>query len=468
MYAPSHQPFCHSTKTLSPFHQLFDFTNLRGFSLTLTPGFYNSQVDMFLDGTYHHVGCYSLGSNQPSDEQSASRNFWDMLIRRCPNLEELTIDGISSLPTDVHTLVDGRWPKLRKLTLGDVSIDGQLGMVNNSDQKHPFITFLEAHPTLQSLSLSRHNIQPTHFASLDPVFLKLTEFRGTLQQLQALPHLLPLLKSVTFRDPMQTRDISALTVAGVLQSLPSLTELKISFILHSMYDSGNLLRSLISSCPRIRHLDLTCAHKPSFQLVRFFLLVFSSHSTVISCWQDSFSKNIRGFTKLRTLHLTIVKYPGDETLSAGAARIARTNPRLEKFTLTFLPPSHPLPLPYSIPLFPFPLPSRATGIFKLTCDEHGLPVSLAGLEHRRVIWPFGLGVTSRRKKYVSDLRPRGYPGRRKRGLDSVTSLLLERSVAGEEMRMILFCGLLVCLAMWGFMAGGRSSVRGQLRGAVEL
>jgi hypothetical protein len=190
-----------------------------------------------------------------------------MLLHRCPNLEELTIEGVSTLPTDVHSLVEGRWPHLRKLVLGDVSIDWVPGPINPA-QKRPFISFLEAHPKLDSLSLSRYSIQASHLSTLDPGSLQLSSFSGTLQQLQALPYLHQYLKSVTFRDPMQTREVSAQAVAGLLQGLPGLTELKISFMLHSMYDSGNLLRSLITSCPRLRHLELTCGNKPSFQLVR--------------------------------------------------------------------------------------------------------------------------------------------------------------------------------------------------------
>ena len=85
------------------------------------------------------------------------------------------------------------------------------------------------------------------------------------------------IKSVTFCDAVELREIFLPTVANLLRNLVLLTELKIAFTLHSMYDSGNLLGSLIQSCPKLRHLELTCGHKPSFQLVSiqfqpFFLL----------------------------------------------------------------------------------------------------------------------------------------------------------------------------------------------------
>lgn len=151
-----------------------------------------------------------------------------------------------------------------------------------------------------------------------------------------------------------------------------------------------------------------------------------------------------------------MKYPGDETLACGAARIARNNPRLKNFTLTFIPPTYPLPLPFALPYIPLPTPIRCSGSFTLSCDKHGLPLSLSALEDRQMIWPWGLGTSSSTKRYVNDLRPLSSPGRRKGGIGGLMNLALERTPAGEEMRMILFCGMLVCLAMWGFMASGRN------------
>jgi len=196
-----------------------------------------------------------------------------MLIRRCPNLEELAIDGFSSVPTDIQFLVEGRWPRLRNLSLGDVCMDWFPKSLNPGE-KRPFISFPEAHLSLEHLTLSRHAIQLSHFTSLEAGSLsKMTTLSGTHQQLHALPHLHRSLQSVIFRDPVDTRDVSAPTVATLLRDLPSLTSLKISFALHSMYDSGNLLQSLIQSCPLLRHLELTCGHKPSFQLVRTYLIL---------------------------------------------------------------------------------------------------------------------------------------------------------------------------------------------------
>ena len=192
-----------------------------------------------------------------------------MLTGHCPNLEELGVEGSSSVPTDIHCLVEGRWPTLKKLSLGDVCWD-LCPRSSSPGEKRPFVAFLEAHQYLESLSLSRHTIQPIHLSTLSPESLSgVTSFSGTHQQLQALPHLHSSLKSVTFRDPVETREVSSITVASLLRDITSLTELKVSFTLHSMYDSGNLLHSLVQACPNLRHLDLTCEHKPSFHLASF-------------------------------------------------------------------------------------------------------------------------------------------------------------------------------------------------------
>lgn len=207
-----------------------------------------------------------------------------MLMKRCPNLQELVIDGVSPFPVDARPLSYARWPNLRRLVLGDVAVDWLPGdALAAPDAKSPFIEFLEAHPNLQTLGLSRSNVSHTRLATMAPDTVKLRSFTGTLEQLQSIPHMHKYLDCVAFREPMRTRDVTALAVAGLLQKLTSLTKLKISFMLHSMYDSGNLLRSLIASCPNLTHLELACGHKPSFQLVCFSLDPLGRLLTMLFC-----------------------------------------------------------------------------------------------------------------------------------------------------------------------------------------
>ncbi|KAL0574490.1 hypothetical protein V5O48_007465 [Marasmius crinis-equi] len=272
-------------------------------------------------------------------------------------------------------------------------------------------------------------VDENQLSTLEPSALNLRTFSGTLEQLQALSHTHPYLESVTFRESMQTREVTSLVVAGLLERLTSLTKLKISFTLHSMYDSGNLLKSLIASCPNLQYLELICDHRPSFQI-------------------ETFSKTIRGFSKLRVLHLSIVRYPGDENLASGAARIAVANPRLEKFTLTFLPMERPASFPFYVSFKRFSLGTKTSGSFTLMCNDHGLPITLTAYEKSRFVWPMGLGYSCRKKRYIIDLRPAGSPSRGKKGF---ASLLSESSAAGQELRVMVFCGFLVCLAMLGLL-----------------
>jgi hypothetical protein len=232
--------------------------------------------------TSHSSNRFELISS-PYIAALATSRLWDMLISRCPNLEELSIEGFSIHSIDAHRLVQGRWPNLRKMTLGDVIVDLNLNPVNPGPtldlEKLPSIEFLEAHPKLQSLHTSPHALAPAHLSSLSPSsFPALIEFSGTLEQLQTLAPSHPhshshridtsrQLKSVGFHEPMVMREVTHLAVCNVLRGLENLTMLRISFVLHSIYESGSLLRSLVGSCPRLERLDLECGHMPSFTLV---------------------------------------------------------------------------------------------------------------------------------------------------------------------------------------------------------
>ncbi|KAF7361646.1 hypothetical protein MVEN_00508000 [Mycena venus] len=369
-----------------PTSQLFNFTDLLGFSIFLAPGFYEHNTD-------------------DERERPGTKKLWDMLFKRY-----------------VRHLVDGRWPHLHKLALGDVSINWD--PVATTAGKCPFITFLEAHPELQTLGLSRHNIDPAHLNSLDPDALKLTSFSGTLAQLQALSHSYSSLKSLTFRDPVWSRDVTTMTVSSVLQQLTALTELNISFMLHSPYDSSSILRALRASCPNLQHLHLSCIRKTSFQL-------------------ESLAKDLSSFRRLRILSLTLVS-TSDLSFASAGTRIALANPRLTSFTLAFVPPSYPHPLPRR-PLYPFPRMKKASASYTIVPDAHGLPEALRVRECETTVWPWGFGATRRVRRYTLDLRPSGAV-EKSTGASGVLGILLENSAAGEEMRMFVFSALLVCFA----------------------
>jgi hypothetical protein len=169
--------------------------------------------------------------------------------------------------------------------------------------------------------------------------------------------------------------------------------------------------------------------------------------------QDAIAKGLPAFRRLRTLTLTLVS-TGDLSFPAAGARIARANPRLASFTLAFVPPSHPHAPPRRLSLSPFPRTKHASAAFTLVSDAHGLPTALRVRERVTTVWPWpwawawGRGATSqvRTRRYVLDLRPPGAPGRRVAGLRGVLGILAESSPAGEEMRLFVFCSLLICFA----------------------
>jgi hypothetical protein len=56
-------------------------------------------------------------------------------------------------------------------------------------------------------------------------------------------------------------------------------------------------------------------------------------------------------------------------------------------------------------------------------------------------------------RYQVDLRPRSLKDSSV-GLTGLGLLVMEKSVAGDELRMLLIFVLLFCLAVWGFLAIG--------------
>jgi len=85
---------------------------------------------------------------------------------------------------------------------------------------------------------------------------------------------------------------------------------------------------------------------------------------------------------------------------------------------------------------------RAQALFALSTDAHGLPLALHIVEHRACLfWP---GESLHRS--TIDMRPAGAPGTHRAPL---LALVLERSPAGEEARLLLSCAVLVAVVIWG-------------------
>ena len=213
--------------------------------------------------------------------------------------------------------------------------------------------------------------------------------------------------------------------------------------------------------------------------------------------QDAFANSLRGLSRLRTLSLSLVRMAGEEPMHIGASRIALANPRLKTFSISFIPAHAGSDTP------PPPL---ERGTFELTCDAHGIPVCLDVLQRYTALWPWqrravggatlGVGMSAalaewfataasalgiegpmvllenslgagglnlgaagagsglalglvrgktRRRRWTCDLRPSGHPDVARKG---VSELLVERSPAGEEARLMMFCLCLLLLTVW--------------------
>ncbi|KIY53096.1 hypothetical protein FISHEDRAFT_33823 [Fistulina hepatica ATCC 64428] len=391
---------------------LFDFSNLHGLAIYLTPGFYTVNTDAFM-----------------LDEALISPYFWRMLLERCSStLRDLTIEGVSELPVDVHALCAGRFPHLRRLVLGDVACDWF--PFTTLPPKRPFMAFLEAHPYLETLSLARTTVVAANLASLAAPVNSLTTFCGSIDQLRALSPIAPNLQHVALREVLLTRQVTPLSFAGALQTIPTLRTLAVTFALHAdaAYQAGHLVRALTLACPTLQALDLACTQRAALPLA-------------------SLANMLRAFRRLLSgagaFHGNGVSVTSAASgLVTGAACIARNNPQLHKFEISFLDNGAAGDVPDDdFPFIRYPLNSRISGLFEISKDEHGLPSYLHVTEHTRR-WICNQRYATRR--YRLDLRPSaGSPG----PLD----LLLERSAAGEEIRMIAFCVILVVLALYGWI-----------------
>lgn len=194
-----------------------------------------------------------------------------------------------------------------------------------------------------------------------------------------------------------------------------------------------------------------------------------------------FSRTIRSLSKLRTLNLTVVKVPGDESIADGAVRIARSNPGLRQFSIRYIPrnyydqatPHLPRTVDHLMSIFEFQR-FLEIGKFELACDTHGLPVTLYGREWKErlklngwISWASllillpteyasrvrsilcslsglnGVNGFARLKRYERDMRPPGHPGVRKLGF---RELMVDGGAAGRDLRLIVFSMALVVIS----------------------
>ncbi|KAJ3976950.1 hypothetical protein EV361DRAFT_881422 [Lentinula raphanica] len=236
---------------LNPNSTLFDFTDLTSFSLTVRHSL--EETDLF-----------------PDQEQLPDR-LWDMLLNKCPDMQDLTLSSFSSstrlLNVDRLCTADAYWPKLHSLTLGSFGYNDDFELNSPSDDA-AFGAFLSKHSELKYLRLSwnfkRWMSPETIPLALEPTALpNLTTFVGVHQQLAVLPQ--PALSSIEILDltcePLFAGRLDGVGgVCSTLKKLTALTSLDLwlhidipEFKDHSIFFSG-----LMESCPKLTDLHFMC------------------------------------------------------------------------------------------------------------------------------------------------------------------------------------------------------------------
>ncbi|KAJ7778310.1 hypothetical protein B0H16DRAFT_1301134 [Mycena metata] len=284
------------SKSINADSELFRFNDLAGFSLTAKT--LPDEWDTFLP-----------------PEPELPDQLWEMLIVRSPRLEQLRLDVSqrSRRVWDTRRVVDGRWPQLRDLELGDCSMAG-----NGSSRIYmetPFMRFLNLHPALERLRLPSLSSFPRAIILLPASLPNLREFSGNAAHIKGLPNL-PYIKTVSLvHQPLSAKMVSL--VCGTLKQMRSLTSLSIWLHLDAQSDHYAVFRNLFDSCRGLKHLDIACSEAP---------------------WEmQEFSSALRGSRiELTNLTLTRVERAASEPdLRKIATQLAAKNPSLRKISLRY-------------------------------------------------------------------------------------------------------------------------------------
>ncbi|TFK37842.1 hypothetical protein BDQ12DRAFT_607081 [Crucibulum laeve] len=287
-----------------PFHsnsQLFAFKDLTSFSLVVRHGLNGN--DFFFQ-----------------EMEDLPDEFWTMIIKHCPDLEELAICSFSSAARlfNFKHITEGHWPKLHTLTIGSFGyqsdfslgppqIDIGLGRFLNEHQSLDYIRFLWNFKRWMSPELIPMHLPPSSL----PV---LTTFIGVYQQLIDLPH--P--ESVTTLDltcePVYELRIPML--CAMLKTLVNLTSLDLwTHVLNPRRNHSALFYDILTSCPKLTDFHFMCT--TAFTLTPMKNLI----------------KQLHLLPELRNFSLTKGHDYIDEEMMDSALRILKYNPRLQQINI---------------------------------------------------------------------------------------------------------------------------------------
>ncbi|KAK7039486.1 Dna polymerase gamma [Favolaschia claudopus] len=284
-------------KSISPDSELFRFNDLSGFSLTAKT--LPDEWDTF----------------SPTQPELPDQ-LWDMLIERSPRLEQLKISVLSQRSRrvwDTRRVVQGRWPLLRDLELGNCSMAGSGS--SRVLMEAPFMQFLAAHPAIERLQLPSLSSFPRAIVLPSGALPNLREFAGNAAHVKGLPNLARIKTLSLVHQPLSEKMLSL--VCGTLKHMKSLTSLSIWLHLDAQTDHYAVFRTLFDSCRRLLHLELSCSEAP-WDIIEFTSALRGSR------------------VQLTSLNLTRVECAANEPdLLRLATKLSTTNPSLRRMTLSY-------------------------------------------------------------------------------------------------------------------------------------
>ncbi|KIM38487.1 hypothetical protein M413DRAFT_447723 [Hebeloma cylindrosporum] len=286
------------TRPLDPHSALFGFSNLTSFSLIVRHGLGGSELF-------------------PSPEDIPSR-FWDMIINRCPDLEELAICSFSSSARvfNFERITEGCWPKLHTLTLGSFGYqpDFTLGPPSTSlgrflDQhtELKYVRFLWNFKRWMSPDTIPMNLSPDALPALDT-------FIGVYQQLAELPCPQALETLDLTCEPVYESRLG--TICPILRRLTNLTNLDIwTHVFDPSRDHSHFFYSILVACPNLTDFHFMCT--TSFTVKPLKQLVTQLHL----------------LPSLKRFSLTKGHKYTDENMITTALRILKYNPSLKQINI---------------------------------------------------------------------------------------------------------------------------------------
>jgi hypothetical protein len=194
--------------------------------------------------------------------QELPERLWDMILNRCPDLEEVTICSFSSSSRlfDFQRITSARWPKLHTLTLGSFGYQNDFTLSPPSD--FSLGDFLAAHPSLKYIRLS-WNFKRWMSPETVPLYLpptalpELATFIGIYQQLAELPNPSSLETLDLTCEPIYESRLPV--ICPILRNLTSLTSLDIwTHVPDPDSDHTQFFRSILDSCRKLTDLHFMC------------------------------------------------------------------------------------------------------------------------------------------------------------------------------------------------------------------